>query len=522
MHIAMDMGTSNTRLWLCDKDKVLESAKAAFGAGSSKTMGKDGLFSALKEQIDALLRISHLTPDDISYILTAGMAGSELALVDVPHIPIPADVYTLADSLQVHSIPEITTIPFLFVPGLKKIKGDALEDIMRGEETETAGIMPDTDCVLVLPGTHNKVIRVQKDAITDFYTTFSGELLSHIINHSILAGSVCHDFDLQERHLLHGASYARENGLNAALFHIRVMSKNGADHSVLSSFLYGAVLGQDAERIIRFAAGNPIFIGGRANLKAAYHILLADHASVLDDNCAANAVRDGLLKISRLYHTRQQRPEILQCIEEEKLIAIVRDPDEQTMLPALQALRRGGIRLVELTFDRSGKTPKAHTANLIRLVRENTDFLVGAGTVTSKEEVLLAFEAGAGFIISPNCDPEIIRLTKRLGMVSIPAGFTPTEIACAMHAGADYVKLFPADQAGPGYVKAVTAPLSDARLLAVGGVDASNAADFLRKGFAGVGVGSNLYNKALITEHNWQALETLAKEYSEAVSSIKA
>ena len=138
--------------------------------------------------------------------------------------------------------------------------------------------------------------------------------------------------------------------------------------------------------------------------------------------------------------------------------------------------------------------------------------------MTAPEEVMLAYEAGASFIISPNCDPEIIGLTRRLGMVSIPAGFTPTEIACAIKAGADYVKLFPADGAAPGFVKAVKAPLSDARLLAVGGVDADNAASFLQMGFSGIGVGSCLYNKKLIADRNWQGLEALAERFVQAVN----
>ena len=143
--------------------------------------------------------------------------------------------------------------------------------------------------------------------------------------------------------------------------------------------------------------------------------------------------------------------------------------------------------------------------------------LVGAGTVTRTEEVYLAYEAGASYIISPNCDPEIIKLTKKLGLVSIPAAFTATEIACALNSGADYIKLFPADQATRNYVKAITAPLSDAKLFAVGGVTAENARIFINNGFFGIGVGSNLYNKQLIEAEDYASLTKLSRTYVQAV-----
>ena len=142
---------------------------------------------------------------------------------------------------------------------------------------------------------------------------------------------------------------------------------------------------------------------------------------------------------------------------------------------------------------------------------------IGAGTVTHLSEVDLAVNAGATFIISPNCDPEIIKRSRELGAVSIPAAFTPSEIVCALNNGADYVKLFPADQVSRGYVKAVSAPISDAKLLAVGGVSAENARDFMNMGFRGIGIGSNLYNKKLIANGDFAEMTKLAKQFVEAV-----
>lgn len=519
MYIAIDMGTSNTRLWLCDENGVLNSVKDHFGASISKTEGKDVLFARLKNLIDKLTD----DWDQVECIIASGMAGSELGLAEVPWIPLPADKYTLAKNLQVHTFPNIAPIPFLFVPGLKKVQNQQLQDIMRGEETETTGItdvLPvDSDCVLVLPGTHNKVISVSKDGvITDFYTTASGELLHNIITHSILTGSVSHEFMPNPAFVFHGATYAKEHGLNAALFQIRVMALNGTGKDAMSSFLHGCVLGEDTESILKTANGKPICIGGNQILGQIYSLLLGPQTQKLTDSIACDATRKGLAEILQIYRKMKEKVSVIHTIETEKLIAIIRKPDEESLIPAVKALYDGGIRLMEVTFDRSGQIPKERTAEQIRQIREAVPILVGAGTVTTEEEVELAYKAGASFIISPNCDPVIIEKAKKMGLVSIPAAFTPTEIASAIHAGADYIKLFPADACPKGYLKAVKAPLSDAKLLAVGGVNKDNVRSFLQEGFCGVGVGSSLYDGKLIAKQDWLGLKELAENY---VSSVK-
>jgi len=522
MFIAMDMGTSNTRLWLCEEDNIIHFIKASIGAGITKSKGKAFLFAEIKKLIEGLMRDANISADAVECIMVAGMAGSELGLIEVPRISLPIVAFTLAQHLQTHILPEISPIPFIFVPGIKKCNDSNIQDVIRGEETETAGIIHALslveNCVLVLPGTHNKVLSLSKDGtITDFYTTMSGELLNTVIDHSILAGTVGHEFIPNEGYVLRGATYAKENGISAALFQIRVMWLNGVSSDRLSSFLYGCVLGQDIERILLTAKGNRIFVGGNKALKQIYTILLSSNAHPISDDLSASSTRIGLCMTYMLYKRLENRSNIIQTISREKLIAIIRNPDKETLLPAVQALYNGGVRMVEITFDRSGNTPKEETAQLIQYIKENTSLLVGAGTVTSREELLLAAGAGASYIISPNCDDEIIKETRRLGLVSIPAAYTPTEIAAAIKAGADYVKIFPADDLPRGYIKALKAPLSDARLLAVGGVTQTNAKDFLADGFDGIGVGSNLYCKELITAKNFKALENLAKEYVSAV-----
>ena len=134
-------------------------------------------------------------------------------------------------------------------------------------------------------------------------------------------------------------------------------------------------------------------------------------------------------------------------LREKKLISIVRGAPTEKITKIADAIYRGGFRFMEITFDQSGKTPHAVTAEQIRIVREAFDgrLHVGAGTVMTEAQLKLAAEAGAEYIISPNVDTAIIRATKAVGLISIPGAFTPSEIAGAYQAGADFVKLFPVD-----------------------------------------------------------------------------
>ena len=522
MYAIMDMGTSNTRVRLMDGTTIVAEKKGAFGAKFGKINGRSALFDALKELIGQLLRQASASEQDVECIMTCGMAGSEIGLCDVPHLALPADAYTLADSLTAKELSDITSIPFVFVPGLKACNHGQMTDIMRGEETEIIGLLPmlpKNGAVVILPGTHNKVVVIDELArVVDFHTMMTGELLDTMIHHSILSGCVDHDFELSDVYALKGAEYTRENGMNAALFHIRVMSKNGVEHDKLCSFLYGCVIQDEVAMIRRMAGNRPVYIGGRKTFRDLYQLLLGDQNTVAIEQ-AEHATADGLATLYSLYKARKQYPEIMQAIDRERLIVILRHPEEDTLMDAMQALYDGGVRLAEVTFDRSGRIPKQQTADTIRRLRQAFEgrMYIGAGTVTEVQDVMLAYEAGAQFIISPNCDPEVIRLTRALGLVSIPAAFTPTEIALALSCGADYMKLFPADQLTSSYVKAVKAPLSDAKLLAVGGVTADNAGEFIAGGFCGVGVGSNLYDKKLIQARDFEALTALARRYVDAV-----
>ena len=142
---------------------------------------------------------------------------------------------------------------------------------------------------------------------------------------------------------------------------------------------------------------------------------------------------------------------------------------------------------------------------------------IGAGTVLTEKQVKLTAKAGGKFIISPDSNEKVIKKTRRLGLVSIPGALTPTDIASAQRAGADFVKLFPVGNMGADYVKAVRAPLSNGRMLAVGGIDLNNIAEYRSVGIQGFGIGSSIVRRDMIERGDFEGICELAKKYVEAV-----
>lgn len=206
---------------------------------------------------------------------------------------------------------------------------------------------------------------------------------------------------------------------------------------------------------------------------------------------------------------------VVDLIEEQKIIVIVRGVEEDKLLPLVSAMYDGGIRLVEVTYSANGSVSDEKTANMIKMLAQNFDgkMVIGAGTVLTEKQVALTANAGGKFIISPDTDIDVIKKTKELGLVSIPGALTPTEIQTAYKAGADFVKLFPITSLGKDYVKAIKAPLSHVKMLAVGGIDDKNMPEYLEVGICGFGVGSNIINKNMIKSNDWKGITELAKKY---------
>lgn len=213
---------------------------------------------------------------------------------------------------------------------------------------------------------------------------------------------------------------------------------------------------------------------------------------------------------------KNTRDSVINAILKNKIIVILRGLTTEQLLHTVSAMEAGGIRMVEVTFDQSGKISDEQTAANIRLLADTFEgrIHVGAGTVMTERQVELAYAAGAEYIISPDTCESVIRRTLELGMVSLPGAFTPTEAANAHRFGADFVKLFPNSELGISYLKALMAPLSHIRFLAVGGVNENNMKEYLDAGAYGIGVATGIVNNKHIAEGNYAAVTELAKAYT--------
>ena len=212
----------------------------------------------------------------------------------------------------------------------------------------------------------------------------------------------------------------------------------------------------------------------------------------------------------------------LEYVKERRIVAIVRGLSPEYLVRLGHAFEEGGIGLMEVTYNQTAPETWKDTANGIEAVEKEFGdrLLVGAGTVITLEQVSMTYNAGGHYLVTPTTQPEIIRAGKALGLGLYPGALTPTEILTAYEAGADAVKVFPASSLGPGYIKAIRAPLSHIPLMAVGGVNEKNAADFMKAGCVGLGVGGNLVNKEWIKNGEWEKITALAKEFRKAVAEV--
>jgi len=193
------------------------------------------------------------------------------------------------------------------------------------------------------------------------------------------------------------------------------------------------------------------------------------------------------------------------------VIAILRGVTPDEIIPVCKTLAQNGVSLIEVPLN----SPNA--VDSIKLAAAEfhgkADILIGAGTVLTPAQVDAVADAGGKYIISPNTDAAVIKQTKARGLLSLPGFFTPTEAFAALAAGADYLKCFPAGDLGTGYIKNIKAVLP-APVLAVGGVDLDNAAEFLKVA-VGIGIGSALYKPG-------KTMEKMAQDAADFVAVAKS
>lgn len=186
---------------------------------------------------------------------------------------------------------------------------------------------------------------------------------------------------------------------------------------------------------------------------------------------------------------------ILEIIKKQKLIAIIRGIDLEKVNETVNFLCSNNLELIEFTFMHNLKSDLKLNYQILKAAKNaNCNAIIGAGTVLSKKEVRMAKKAGACFIVMPDTNPEVIRYAKKKNLTVIPGALTPSEIITAYDAGADAVKIFPSDNLGSSYIKALQGPLDYIPKIAVGGIDEKNAASFLKAGCIALGVGGRLLN----------------------------
>jgi 2-dehydro-3-deoxyphosphogluconate aldolase/(4S)-4-hydroxy-2-oxoglutarate aldolase len=207
--------------------------------------------------------------------------------------------------------------------------------------------------------------------------------------------------------------------------------------------------------------------------------------------------------------TRMSKEDQLRQVLDCGIVAVVRCSESKQLVEVAQALADGGVTVVEITMT----VPDA--LEVIHQVRQalGERILLGAGTVLDAETARAVLLAGAEYIVMPTVNLEVIRLCQRYDKLVMPGAFTPTEILTAWEAGADIVKVFPAEVVGPAYFKALRGPLPQIRLMPTGGVDLNTAAAFLKAGACCLAVGGQLVEPRAVAEGNFERVRDLARQY---------
>jgi 2-dehydro-3-deoxyphosphogluconate aldolase/(4S)-4-hydroxy-2-oxoglutarate aldolase len=197
----------------------------------------------------------------------------------------------------------------------------------------------------------------------------------------------------------------------------------------------------------------------------------------------------------------------LKLLDETRVIVIVRNVEPKVLPAVAEALYEGGIRVMEVTLNSKGALESIK--ELSALMQDK--MWIGAGTVLDTADAKQAIQAGAGFLVTPNIDEDVIALSIEKGIPIYPGALTPTEIVKAWKAGAPAIKIFPSSSIGMAYIKELQGPLSHIPMVAVGGVNADNVQRFLEIGCYAVGVGGSLVDQSAIRQERFDRITASAR-----------
>ena len=214
-----------------------------------------------------------------------------------------------------------------------------------------------------------------------------------------------------------------------------------------------------------------------------------------------------------------QHQQILDGIKSVGIVPVVRTSSAETAIKSIQAVYRGGIRAAEITMT----VPGAIKA-LEKLADEFGDTIVlGAGTVLDPETCRACMLAGAQFFVTPALKLSVIEMVRRYSKVIVPGALTPTEVLTAWEAGADAIKIFPANaMGGAKYIKSLKAPFPQIEMIPTGGVNLETTPEFLRAGASAVAAGAELIDERTIQSGKYEILEERARQFVEAIRKCRA
>lgn len=196
------------------------------------------------------------------------------------------------------------------------------------------------------------------------------------------------------------------------------------------------------------------------------------------------------------------------------LVGIIRNVSFENVKRILPIYREAGLTTVEITMN----TPGAADMIEYALANESHGLNIGAGTVCDKDDLAEALEAGAQFIVTPVINKKVVKSCVKKGVPIFPGAFSPTEIYNAWTLGATMVKIYPATSLGPDYIKDLKAPMKQLRLLPTGGVGLENMTEFMAAGADGLGIGSQLFDKKLIENQDWDGLKAHFSQFVQKLS----
>jgi len=198
------------------------------------------------------------------------------------------------------------------------------------------------------------------------------------------------------------------------------------------------------------------------------------------------------------------------------VVGIMRHFSNEQIEAIVPLYKKAGLTNLEVTMNSENAQEV-----ISQLAKDNPDMNIGAGTVCTITDLERALGAGASFVVTPVMDTDVMKVCREANIPIFPGAYSPLEIYNAWNAGASAVKIFPATQLGPTYVKDILAPLSEVKLLPTGGVSIDNIQTFFKAGAVGVGMGSSLFDKAMINEENYEGLfshfELICKKVSECI-----